>query len=86
MKIWCPSRKKKHYDKFKILVTFDIPEVDKIKRDWLRIELAAMNFLPMQKSVWIGPAPLHKDFVVNLGKIGVLDFVKFFKITDDDVI
>ncbi len=45
-----------------------------------------MNFLPMQKSVWIGPAPLHKDFVVNLGKIGVLDFVKFFKITDDDVI
>ena len=86
LKAWCQSSKKKHYDKFKVLVAFDIPEVDKIKRDWLRIELAAMNFLPMQKSVWIGPAPLHKDFVVNLDKIGVLDFVKFFKITDDDVI
>ncbi len=69
----------------KIIIAFDVPEVDRFKRDWLRIELAAMDFRMIQKSVWIGPSSLPKKFVINLGRIGILKFVKFFKITESDI-
>lgn len=48
------------------LVCFDIPERDRAKRRWLRAELLACGYRLLQKSVWIGEAPLPPAFVAEL--------------------
>lgn len=48
------------------LVCFDIPERERAKRRWLRGELIALGYRPLQKSVWIGDAPLPQDFMASL--------------------
>lgn len=45
------------------LVTFDVPETEKEKRLWLRRELLACGFEPLQKSVYIGNRPLPESFI-----------------------
>ncbi len=50
----------------KRLVCFDIPERDRAKRRWLRGELLACGYRPLQKSVWIGEAPLPQAFIAEL--------------------
>lgn len=50
----------------KRLVCFDIPERDRAKRRWLRGELIACGYHPLQRSVWIGEAPLPQAFIEGL--------------------
>ncbi|TSD03921.1 MAG: hypothetical protein Greene071436_226 [Parcubacteria group bacterium Greene0714_36] len=40
------------------LITFDIPEKQRAKRDWLRMELLACGYALLQRSVFIGKRPL----------------------------
>ena len=49
-----------------MIVIFDIPEIRKNKRNWLRGDLMALGFMQLQKSVWFGPAPLPKKFIEYL--------------------
>lgn len=44
------------------IVMFDIPEYLKKYRDELRTQLEMLNFFQLQKSVWIHPLPLPKEF------------------------
>ncbi len=69
-----------------MIVIFDIPERKRRARDWLRFALAGLGFTLLQKSVWFGPAPLPKEFVVSLGDIGILEHVKFFKAEEADIV
>lgn len=48
------------------LVMFDIPEKERSKRRWLRIELLAYNFKSLQKSVWLGFNPLPEKFIKSI--------------------
>ena len=48
------------------LVAYDIPEKERKKRDWLRYELVACGYNPLQKSVWLGYSPLPEEFVQSL--------------------
>ncbi|MEK7629674.1 MAG: hypothetical protein AAB394_04140 [Patescibacteria group bacterium] len=48
------------------LVIYDIPEVDKRKRNLIRSELVACNYQQLQRSVWLGYSPLPEDFVKSL--------------------
>ncbi|QQG44972.1 MAG: CRISPR-associated endonuclease Cas2 [Candidatus Sungiibacteriota bacterium] len=48
------------------LVTFDIPEDEKEKRSWLRKELLACGFEPLQKSVYIGKRPLPETLIKSI--------------------
>ncbi|MEK7074894.1 MAG: hypothetical protein AAB968_03960 [Patescibacteria group bacterium] len=45
------------------LVIFDISERDRKKRLWLRKELLAFGYDPLQKSVYLGDCPLPEDFL-----------------------
>jgi len=63
-----------------LLVLYDVPEDKKAHRDWFRRELVNFNFIMIQRSVWVGPSPLPKEFTEYLKSIGLKDSVKTFKL------
>ena len=73
-------------NKKNLIVAFDIPERRKGHREWLRRELRFLGFEPIQKSVWFGPAPLPKKFIVALSKLDILTCIKFFESREKDIV
>jgi DNA-binding transcriptional regulator PaaX len=63
-----------------LLVIYDIPEEMKKERDWFRRHLKRFNFIMIQRSVWVGPSPLPKDFLDYVKSIGIKDKFKTFKL------
>ena len=59
---------------------FDIPEIKKVERNWLRWHLKKFNYIMIQKSVWVGPSPLPKEFLDYIKSIGLEDGIKIFKL------
>ena len=68
--------------KVNTIVIFDIPELQRKKRDYLRIELLALGFKPLQKSVWIGGRPLPVVFIEYLKDMRLLDCIHIFTIKE----
>lgn len=71
---------KEKSSKFTIVI-FDIPETERRKRDWLRVVLKNLNFKMIQKSVWIGKVKIPKEFLDDLFKLKLIDFVEVFEIS-----
>ncbi len=63
-----------------LLLIYDIPEIMKKERDWFRRQLKIFGFVMIQKSVWVGPSPLPKDFLDYLKMIGLEKQFKTFKL------
>ncbi|MFA5937009.1 MAG: hypothetical protein WC822_03980 [Candidatus Paceibacterota bacterium] len=63
-----------------LLVMFDIPEVKKAEREWLRFHLREFSYEMIQKSVWVGPSPLPKDFLDYIKSIKLEECIKTFKL------
>src|SRR3989339_1992303 len=63
-----------------LIVMFDIPETKKAEREWFRWQLKKFNYMMIQKSVWVGPAPLPTDFLNYLKEIKLKNCVKTFKL------
>jgi DNA-binding transcriptional regulator PaaX len=63
-----------------LIVMFDIPETKKAEREWLRWHLKKFNYSMIQKSVWVGPSPLPKEFLDYIEKIKIKDGFKTFKL------
>ena len=63
-----------------LIVMFDIPETKKAEREWLRWHLKKFNYLMIQKSVWVGPSPLPKEFLGYIKSIGLEESLKTFKL------
>ncbi|MEK7572729.1 MAG: CRISPR-associated endonuclease Cas2 [Patescibacteria group bacterium] len=63
-----------------MLLIYDVPEAMKKERDWFRRQLKNFGFIMIQKSVWVGPSPLPKDFLDYLKKIKIGDNFKTFKL------
>ena len=81
-----PLDKKKVRDVTKsLIIIFDIPEKKRRYRDWLRTELVGFGFEQVQKSVWFGP-PLPKEFLQYLDEVNLLQYIRFFKATERDLI
>ncbi|MDI6778102.1 MAG: hypothetical protein QMD77_02830 [Patescibacteria group bacterium] len=59
------------------LVVFDIPEIKKGSRRWLREELYLLRYIQLQKSVFIGKYPLSQDIVRDIKKSRLSDFVNY---------
>jgi len=76
----------KRYAPKSMIVAFDVPERYRRKRDWLRVELTMLGFKPIQKSVWLGPAPLPKKFIESLDEFNILQFIKFFKAEEKEIV
>jgi len=63
-----------------LLLMYDIPHTRKKERDWFRRQLKNFDFVMIQKSVWVGPSPLPKDFFNYLKRIGLQKEFKTFKL------
>jgi len=63
-----------------LIVMFDIPETKKVEREWLRWHLKKFNYSMIQKSVWVGPSPLPKEFLDYVEKIKIKSGLKTFKL------
>src|SRR3990167_6019847 len=63
-----------------LIVMYDIPHDMKKERDWFRRHLIKFGYIMIQKSVWVGPSPLPKDFLDYLKEIKIGDKFKTFKL------
>jgi len=61
------------------LVIFDIPESERRKRNYIRYQLQKYHYEQLQRSVWYGPGPLPKEFLLHLEKINVRKNILIFK-------
>ncbi len=66
-----------------LIVMFDIPETKKAEREWLRWHLKKFNYSMIQKSVWVGPSPLPKEFLDYIEKIKIKNGFKTFKLVKE---
>ncbi len=63
-----------------LLIIYDVPHTMKKERDWFRRQLVNFGFIMIQKSVWVGPSPLPKEFLSYLKRIGLEKVFKTFKL------
>lgn len=63
-----------------LIIIYDIPENLKKERDWFRRQLVKFEYIMIQRSVWVGPSPLPKDFLGYLKEIRIGDSFKTFKL------
>ena len=63
-----------------LVVMYDIPSDKKKEREWFRRHLRKFNFEMIQKSVWVGPSPLPRDFLDYVKSIGLGNKLKAFKL------
>jgi len=63
-----------------MIVIYDIPEEKKKERDWFRRHLKKFNYIMIQRSVWVGPSPLPKDFLDYVTSLGLKHKLKTFKL------
>lgn len=70
----------------RMIVAFDIPELRKKDREWLRTELIILGFKKLQASVWVGPAPLPQSFFTGIRVLELLPYVKFFRVREEDIV
>ena len=63
-----------------LIVMYDIPHSLKKERDWFRRHLKKFNYIMIQKSVWVGPSPLPKDFLNYVKEIGLNGQLKTFRL------
>ena len=62
------------------LVMYDIPENQKNKRYELRTNLVSLGYQQLQKSVWLGYAPLPEEFMRLIKNYGLGDKVQIVSI------
>lgn len=73
-----------HYEKIKspssIIISFDIPEKEKGKRDWLRSVLRNMDYKILHESVWVGTNAIPKDLLDDLQLMAITKYVHIFSV------
>lgn len=63
-----------------LLLIFDVPEMKKPERECLRRHLIKFGYKMIQKSVWVGPSPLPKNFLAYIKEIKIQNNIKTFKL------
>jgi len=64
-----------------IVVSFDVPERERRKRDWLREVLASLGLNKLQQSVWVGKAAIPEEFISDLRKSNMMSYVHIFSVS-----
>ncbi len=63
-----------------VIISFDIPERLRRKRDWLREVVKNLGFKMIHKSVWVGRGKIPEDFIKDLEDLKILEFVEIFEV------
>lgn len=63
------------------IISFDIPEKLRNKRDWLREVIKNLNFSMVHQSVWVGKSRIPKELIEDLDSLRILDYVEIFEVT-----
>ena len=63
-----------------LIVMYDITDNKKKERDWFRRHLKKFDYIMIQRSVWVGPSPLPKDFLDYIKALGLKGQLKTFKL------
>ena len=62
------------------IIAFDIPEKNRVIRNWLRNQIKIFDYKMLQQSLWIGPGPLPSSFLKRLKDLNIRKNIKTFKI------
>jgi hypothetical protein len=63
------------------IVTFDVPEKERSKRDWLRCALNNMEFNMIHKSVWMKSGQIPERFMDDLKAMKMAKYLEIFAVT-----
>ena len=74
------SKLKENSDTF-VIVAFDIPERNRARRNWLRGALRELGLSMVQKSLWLGKVKIPEEFIKDLKRMMLFDFIEIFEIT-----
>jgi DNA-binding PadR family transcriptional regulator len=64
-----------------VIISFDIPEKLRKKRNWLREVVKNFGFTMVHQSVWIGKVKIPAQFIIDLEKMNILEYVEIFEIS-----
>lgn len=64
-----------------IVISYDIPVAFNKERGILRDILKYLDFNLVHKSVWIGKTKIPRELIVDLGNLGILDYVEILEVT-----
>lgn len=64
-----------------IVISYDIPIAFNKERNILRDMLRYLDFNLIHKSVWVGKTKLPKEFIIDLEKLGILDYLEILEVT-----
>ena len=82
------KRKEKKRDGRWFLVFFDVPEIQRNKRDYLRKFLRKLGFFPYQKSVYLFPYECEEEVRLIKKIVAGAKYMKYIiaeKIEDEDL-
>lgn len=68
------------------IVTFDIPEKIRGKRDWLREQLSACGYRLLQRSVFVGTRPLPNAFIRRVDEMRIGKYLHIASLTQTGTI
>src|SRR3989338_1043230 len=66
------------------IILFDIPEQNRSKRDWLRIQLVSLGYTMLQKNIWIFKNKLPEEFWNDLDAINLLPHIHIFHVSEEN--
>jgi CRISPR-associated endonuclease Cas2 len=64
-----------------VVVSFDIPEKEARKRQWLRAALKSLGFRMKQESFWIGYVKIPKAFIRDICQMKIIGHIEVFAVT-----
>ena len=65
------------------IVVFDVPQIEQKKRRWIRDALRNMGFVMVQRSVWVGKITLPEDFIEDVFRWKMEEYVHVFEALSD---
>lgn len=64
-----------------ILISYDVPEKERHKRDWTRRAMDALGFQPVHESVFVGKGRLPKRFLDDLYELRLMGHLEIMEIS-----